>query len=200
MAKEKTDWLVRFVLLVEMRGFVLAFWTASSCFCHSAFQNASVIATNNSLDCLLDAFVRIPSTLYVQQNKKAGKLHLPVFLWWRWGDSNPWPMRCERIALPTEPHPQVYTVLWYYPATAFLGWFRNCIALPVVDKHSPLWLQTIRWIVCLTRRASRGQALPRFGYKQFTGLFALRVAPTEPHPHDIFSSTESHPQSCVRLT
>lgn len=41
-----------------------------------------VIATNNSLDCLLDAFVRIPSTLYVQQNKKAGKLHLPAFLWW----------------------------------------------------------------------------------------------------------------------
>lgn len=41
-----------------------------------------VIATNNSLDCLLDAFVRIPSTLYIQQNKKAGKSHLPVFLWW----------------------------------------------------------------------------------------------------------------------
>jgi hypothetical protein len=26
-------------------------------------------------------------------------------------------------------------------------------ALPVVGKHSPLWLKTIHWIVFLTRRA-----------------------------------------------
>ena len=32
----------------------------------------------------------------------------PLF-WWRQGDSNPWPMRCERIALPTEPCPHTWS-------------------------------------------------------------------------------------------
>ena len=27
--------------------------------------------------------------------------------WWRWGDSNPRPLHCERSALPTELHPHV---------------------------------------------------------------------------------------------
>ena len=29
--------------------------------------------------------------------------------WWRWSDSNRLPIRCERIALPGELHPRVFT-------------------------------------------------------------------------------------------
>ena len=28
-------------------------------------------------------------------------------LWWRWGDSNPRPLHCERSALPAELHPHI---------------------------------------------------------------------------------------------
>ncbi len=38
--------------------------------------------------------------------------------------------------------------------------FESSSLCPVVDKHSPLWLQTVHRTVCFTRRASRGQALP----------------------------------------
>ena len=37
--------------------------------------------------------------------------------------------------------------------------FESVSLCPVVGKHSPLWLQTVHWTVCLTRRAGRGQAL-----------------------------------------
>ena len=68
-----------FLFLMEMRGFVLAFHKTKMLVYAYVLLNASVIATNNSLDCLLDAFVRIPSTFGVQQNKKAGKLHCLSF-------------------------------------------------------------------------------------------------------------------------
>ena len=34
--------------------------------------------------------------------------------WWRWGDSNPRPSRCERDALPTEPHPHTGALLPFH--------------------------------------------------------------------------------------
>ena len=34
--------------------------------------------------------------------------------WWRWGDSNPRPSRCERDALPTELHPHTGALLPFH--------------------------------------------------------------------------------------
>ena len=39
--------------------------------------------------------------IYLNKQKNRIKLRF----WWRWGDSNPWPLTCEASALPTEPHP-----------------------------------------------------------------------------------------------
>ena len=33
--------------------------------------------------------------------------------WWRWGDSNPRPVRCERTALPSELHPHIIWLTLY---------------------------------------------------------------------------------------
>ena len=67
-----------------MRGFVLAFRKTKMLVYAYVLLNASVIAKNDGCPpFFFDAFVRTPSTFGVQQNKKAGKLHLPVFLWWR---------------------------------------------------------------------------------------------------------------------
>ena len=32
---------------------------------------------------------------------------IPCSLWWRWGDSDPWPPACRAGALPTELHPLI---------------------------------------------------------------------------------------------
>jgi hypothetical protein len=60
--QRKTDFIVRFVLLVEMRGVVLAFRKAGVLISLYALLNASVIVANNSLDCLLFTLVQLPAT------------------------------------------------------------------------------------------------------------------------------------------
>lgn len=66
----------------------------------------------------------------------------PLGKWWSEGDSNPWPLRCERSALPTELPPHIE--ISRYMITNGMATIKPAISLQTTLKtHHPFCLETI---------------------------------------------------------
>ena len=121
--------------------------------------NASVIATNNSLDCLLYASFSSPQMINAYYKTKGTTKIVSLFYGGDEGIRTPDPCIANALLYQLSHTPKNIKLICLCHATAIVGF-----AIALLFRS---WAST-----------------PRFGYKQFAGLFALRVAPTEPHPQD----------------
>ena len=90
--------------------FILIILISDNCFCmkFSRYNSSRFLWNRESVTksqiqntkCFQDCFSRLAWFW-----KNQGTTERYFYLYWRWGDSNPWPPACKAGALPTELHP-----------------------------------------------------------------------------------------------